>query len=446
MENKPDIDPSVPVQSKLKDLGSFSQKPLNKMYIFGFLSLLVLASALYVGTQLDKRPNISNKTVVDTSNPVSHTSTPSISLPPEQLKKVEPYTSVPPEKFGFTKTVTLESIGIRGKFLPDVTVSLQEENTYVISASESDQVNLALKPYERGGRRAWFQREYPWTSEYQIEPFVGKGHSGYIAYAVKEKDLPGAFFYFAVIENRMFIVTGTNNPGVGSHSVFFSSDVQRFKSFLASLELITPKLTELDTYPKMSDLFRCSDTRKTIWEDADLGIKVTAPEWTESRYTKGRDSDGKFIYKDWTRGYPQAQTDSVQYLSDTVLRTQVTGGYTSSQFIMILPSRLQGKTFSEVANELLIAGGFCATEWRTSKDECTGQNYCYTKDEVIQHLYAKRNTDIGSLVAQLWSMDSDFSITNDCRSEDVWLIRGANGQYISTGIAPDGEVIRLETL
>lgn len=446
MENKPDPDPSIPVQSKSKETGNFTRQPLIKVGIFFLLILLVLASVFYASIRLRKLLKISDKTVLDTSYPLSLTPTPSISLPLEQLKKEEQYTSVPPEKFGFTKTITLESIGIRGKFWPDVTASLQEENTYVISASESDQVNLALKPYEGGGRRAWFQREYPWTSEYQIEPFVGKGHSGYTAYAVREKDLPGAFFYFAVIENRMFIVTGTNNPGVDSNSVFFSGDVQRFKSFLAGLELITPRITELDTYPEMKDLFRWSDTRKTIWEDADLGFRVTAPEWTESRYTKGRDSDGKFIYKDWTRGYPQAQTDSVQYLSDTVLRTQVTGGYISSQFLMKLPSRLQGKTFSEVANELLIAGGFCATEWRTSKDECTGQNYCYTKDEVIQHLYAKRNTDIGSLVAQLWSMDSDFSITNDCRSEDVWLIRGAGGRYIQSGIAPDGEVIRLEAL
>ncbi len=432
------------------------QRHSTKLVTVCLISLICLIGITYGVIKLRNRTDVSDKVVSKTDYLLSRTPTPNTALLTEKPNEAGSNTRVfvdPPEKYGFTESITLEGIGVRAQFPPNATVSLEEVNMYVVSVSESDQVTLALKSYDGGGRRAWFQDEYPWASEYLTEPFVGEGHSGYISYAVQEKDLPGPFFYFAVIGDRMLVVSGNNyisnnlNPTAGNNSVFFTTDIQKFKSFLSGIEVIAPKATELETFPKMSDLFRWSDTRKTIWDNSTLGLKITAPEWTESRFTRGRDADGKFIYTEWTRAYPKAQTDSIPYLSDTVSRTQVTGGYMSSQFLTQLPARFQGKTFAEVADEALIAGGFCATGWKNSRDECENlTNYCYTRNEVVQHLTMKKEFQIGSHDVQLRSMDRDFSNTNDCRSEDVWLVRAANGQYVTSEISPDADTMRLEAL
>lgn len=455
MDNIPRTDENVTPQ-KSREVASPSRKLPVKESIVLLICLLLLAIALYGGVQYKRQSTDPTNFLSDVGVILSLSPTPSPTLPtgrrPESVEDLDNQI-YPPTDYGFTQTITLEGIGVRGLFPPNTTVSLEQENLYVISASEADQVTFALKPYDGGGRRAWFQQEYPWASGYQTELFVDEGHSGYLAYAVRQEDIPGPFFYFTVIGDHVLVVSGANvisnnlDPSADNTSVFFTSDIQKFKSFISVIEVVTPKLTELEPIPKMSDLFRWSDTRKTVWQDASLGIRVTAPEWTESRSTRGRDASGKFIYTDWTRSYPDARTDPIPYLSDTVLRTQVTGGYISSKFLTQLPIRFQGKTFTEVANEALIPGGFCASGWKSSKDQCDHPtNYCYTREEVVRNLTLKEETQIGSLYAQLRSMNRDFSNLNDCRSEDVWLIRAANGQYITSEISPDADPIRLESL
>ena len=147
-----------------------------------------------------------------------------------------------------------------------------------------------MKDYDGGGRRTWFQKEYPWTKNYTNDTFVGTDHSGYIAYATKPEERPGAFFYFsAVSSNKMLIVAGSNFRDT---NVFFAGDLEKFKSFLSTIELTSAQNVVLDSYPTFSELYRWSETRKTVWEDVNLGLKITTPEWTESRYNKGRDENG----------------------------------------------------------------------------------------------------------------------------------------------------------
>lgn len=447
------MDPNIESTIEPKGIVSPSSKLLGKLGVFWILGLVAVLGIFYVGISLGPLISSSYKTkpIISKSPLPTVTINQTVSsLTPADSDIITPFPLTPPATYGFTKTISLDGIGVRAQFPPTVAVSLAEENLYVISASPSDQVTFTLKPYDGGGRRAWFQKEYPWAAGYQIESYAGTGHSGYIAYAVKTEDRPGPFFYFTVIGDRVLVVSGNNsisknlNSTGENDSVFFTNDIQKFKSFLSGIEIISPQKITFETYPNPSELFRWSDTRKTIWEESGLGVKITAPEWTESRFTKGRDADGKFMYTEWTRAYPKAQTNPISYLSDTVSRTYVSGGYMSSLFLTVLPIRFQNKSFSEVASEVLTAAGFCETEWKNSKDECTSQYYCYTRDEVVQHLTMKKQIKIGSLDAQLRGMDPDFSNTNDCRSEDVWLIRAADGRYITSSVTPEGEAIRLE--
>lgn len=424
------------------------------LIILGILFLLIGGGSYYV---LSQRVMQQQKTEPKSDNNSSSISVQPASQPPVSQEAVNqasnqktPVTS--PDKYGFTKLIELKGIGVKAKFPQNVTVSLQEENFYVIKASESDAVTLALKNYDGGGRRAWFQKEYPWAKNYVMEPFTGTGHSGYIAYATRPEDRPGAFFYFAVINNKMLVVSGNNyisnnvNPTLGNTSVFFTTDIQKFKSFLSTIELISNQTVPLETYPQISNLYRWSATRKTVWEDATLGFKITTPEWTESRYTKDRDSNGKFTYTDWLRTYPIAKTYDSSYFSESIKRVEVTAGYVSSQYLSVLSAKYQGKSFTDVANELLFPAGFCTTEWKSSKAECASSYLCYTRDEVAQNLIVKKQVKIGTLDAQLRSMNQDFSNKNDCRAEDTWLIKSKNGQFILSNITPDGEPIRIEAL
>lgn len=351
-----------------------------------------------------------------------------------------------PDKFGFTKLIELKAIGIKAKFPQNVSVSLSEKNFYVIKAGGADEVTFILKDYDGKGRRAWFQKNYPFATDYVFEPFTAAGHSGYIAYAKLPKDLPGGFYYFTAINsNTMLVVTGSDY--VDRLSIFYGNDLQRVKSFLSTIEFIASQNTRLEDYPPMSQLYRWSDKRKTVWEDTDLGLKITAPEWTETRYARERDANGKFIYTDWVRTYPEGKTYDNNPSSEYIKGVVVTGGYIYSKSLSVLSSRYQGKTFLEVVNERLIPAGFCTTEWKSSKAECTGSDFCYTRDEVVQNLIVKKQVKIGTLDAQLRSMNQVFSNKNDCRSEDTWMIKAKNGQFILSNTSEsDNEIIKVEAL
>ena len=447
---------NMPLEPNMQNnLKSTLQKNWVKIAFLSLLGLVLLAGVFYAGMTVNSPKGVSKNSQSSGQDSSLSPTTSSVSTSPQEetkqvIKQKTPVTS--PDKYGFTKLIELKGIGVKAKFPQNVTVSLQEENFYVIKVSESDAVTFALKNYDGGGRRAWFQKEYPWAKNYVMEPFTGTGHSGYIAYATKPEDRPGAFFYFAVVKNKMLVVSGNNyisnnvNPTLGNTSVFFTTDIQKFKSFLSTIELTSSQNVALETYPQISDLYRWSNTRKIVWEDATLGLKITTPDWTESRYTRERDANGKFTYTDWARTYPKAKTYDSSYFSENIKRVEVTGAYVSSQYLSVLSSKYQGKSFSDVANELLIPAGFCTTEWKSSKAECTSSDFCYTKDEVVQNLIVIKQIKIGTLDAQLRNMNQDFSNKNDCRSEDTWMIKAKNGQFILSNISPDNETIKLESL
>lgn len=435
--------------------GVVLRKKWLKIGLVGLFGLVLLTVVFYAGSKMASKKE-SSKDSRPSPQATSNPSVTPIAAPSSQevvkpiVNQKTPVTS--PEKYGFTKTLELKGIGVKAKFPQNVSLSFQEENFYVIKVSESDAVTFALKGYSGEGRRAWFQKEYPWAKNYVMEPFTGTGHSGYIAYAIKPEDRPGAYFYFTVVNNKMLVASGNNyisnnvNPTLGNTSVFFTTDIQKFKSFLSTIELTSSQNVALETYPQIFDLYRWSNTRKIVWEDATLGLKITTPDWTETRYTRERDANGKFTYTDWARTYPEAKTYDSSYFSENIKRIEVTGAYVSSQYLSVLSSKYQGKTFSEVANELLIPAGFCTTEWKSSKAECTSSDFCYTKDEVVQNLIVKKQIKIGSLDAQLRNMNQDFSNNNDCRSEDTWMIKAKNGQFVLSNISPDSETIKLESL
>ncbi len=367
--------------------------------------------------------------------------------PEQELKQgaQQKATVYTPSEYGFTKTMELKAIGVKAKFPEHAKSSLFQEKFYVIKSGQ-DEATFSLKNYDGTGRRAWFQNNYPYAKNYVLEPFTGQGHNGYIAYAKLEKDLPGGFFYFSAINSTaMLVVNGSDY--VDHQSVFFSHDLQRVKNFISTIELTALQNTKLSDLT-ISDLYRWADIRKTIWEDSSLGLKITAPEWVEMRYTKERDENGKYTFTDWSRAYPEAKIyeNSDSKVTGYIKSISVTGAYTSSPNLNILSAAFIGKTFSDVVNEKLIPGGFCAQEWKNSKSECTDIHYCYTKEEVLNNLILKKQIKIGVLDAQLRSMNENFSSTNDCRSEDTWLIKSSNGQYVVSSILPEGGTFRLEKL
>ena len=403
---------------------------------------LLIGGAYFVVIKKDSREK-SKESLKITESQVSAGSEQDASVPGSQVLKQSVYqeTSVAsPDKFGFTKIMEMKGIGVKAKFPQDVNVSLQQENFYVAKVGSNDTVTFALKDYDGTGRRTWFQKEYKYYKDYAFSPFNGVNHSGYIAHAkTSDNKYPGGYFYFTAINSRKILVIDGFN--IINGTIFFGGNLDKFKSFLSTVELTTTQNIVLED-PKASDLYRWSDKRKVVWEDANLGLKITAPEWIESRGTTERDIEGKLIYTDWIKTYSEAKTYDSSYFSETIKRVDVIGKYLS-----ILPSKYDSKSFSDITSELLLPAGFCTTEWKNSKAECTGTEYsCYTRDEVIQNLIVKKQVKIGSLDAQLRNMNEGFSSTHDCRSEDTWLIKGRNGWYIISNIFPDSETIRIEEL
>lgn len=426
----------------------------NLSIVIGIIILLSVAvGSFYVLNQrTDLQPSAFPNSTLPTNAPeFSQPPSSSVSLPPSSQEAVKPVsyqkTSVTtPSEFGFAESLDLNGIGVKAKFPQDVNLSLQQENFYVAKAGNYDTVTFELKNYDGGGRRAWFQKEYKYYKDYAFLAFNGKNHSGYIAYSkTPQNKYPGSYFYFtAASSSKMLVIHGTND--INGAGIFFGGNIEKFKSFLSTVELISAQNTVLESYPQGSDIYRWSDTRKTVWEDADLGLKITTPEWTESRYTRGRDANGKFTYTEWARVYPDAKVYDSTYFSESIRKVEVSGNYMGAQTLSILSAKYQGRPLSDVGSELLISAGFCASEWKNSKSECPGPDYCYTRDEVLQNLKVEKQIKIGSLDAQLRTLNQDFSYKNDCRPENIWLIKAQNGQFVLSSIYPDSESIRLEGL
>lgn len=351
--------------------------------------------------------------------------------------------TISPPSYDFSKPFEMEGIGVKVSLPPATAVTMQQENMYVAKMGQDDCVTFMLKDYDRGGRRAWFLKEYPFASKYQIEPFAGRGHEGYIAYAKLPEDTPGGFYYFTVRDNKMFVINGCNY--MGAQSTFFTSDIAKFKSFLMSVEFIKTKKVEIEEYD-VSHVYRYSEIRKTIWEDKDLGIKLTAPEWTEFRVPSGQyDENGKSIYNgDWSRTYAEGRVYDSQDIGGVSKRIDVAGTFAPYTYLEVLAAKYIGKTSVEVAEDLLLPAGFCAGEWKESKAACSNPDYCYTKADVLQNMIVKSRISKGSLTAELRNLNEAFSHKNDCRSVDTWLIKGKNGHYMRTNLTPDALDFRWE--
>lgn len=439
--NQPAAGGQTPVSSVISALN----KKRGLFIIIGITTLLLIVAGSYI---ISSKRDFQEQGTQSQTNATPPIPTLSTTEPPASQEVVKPVTYqktavISPDKFGFTKLLEMKGIGVKAKFPQNVNLSFQQENFYVAKVGQ-DTVAFELKNYDGGGRRAWFQKEYPYYKDYPFVTFNGVNHSGYIAYSKTSQDSdPGSYFYFtAVSSKKMLVIHGTND--INGTGIFFGGNLDKFKSFLSTLELTSTQDIVLETYPKSSDAYRWSDTRKAVWEETTLGLKITTPEWTESRYPGERDVEGKFAYTDWARTYPEAKTYDSSYFLESIKRVEVTGAYISSQHLSILSSKYQGKSFSDVVNELLIPAEFCTTEWKSSKTECASSYYCYTEDEVVQNLIVKKKVKIGTLDAQLRSMNQDFSNKNDCRAKDTWLIKAKNGQFVLSDISPDAGAIRVE--
>lgn len=408
--------------------------------------LAILAGGVWVFYTADRFP-------VQPTTPFTPTPSSIVTATPSPIpRQISPFIT-PPQRFGFTKEVEMPAIGVKAK-LPDyVTISLRNIDSYFAEAGGNDSVSFIVKDYDGGGRRAWFQKEYTQLIKgkgYVFEPFSGTNHNGYLAYQADTSgninSFVGLYFYFTALSSeKMLVVQGSNNV---NGEVFFGGDLDKFKSFVSTIGLIPKKDIPLET-PTGSDLYRFSQTRKTIWQNEALGLKITAPEWVESRYTRYRDTKGQYVYSDWYRMSPEAKEykyDQVQS-SNHEKGVDLTGGYLGSylRLFVLLPS-FNEKSFSEVVEELLFPAGFCSTEWKESRDVCEGQSYCYTRENVVRNLVVRKETKVGSLDAQLRGLNEGFSYENDCRAVDEWLIKAKNGQYVTSTVLPENPSIRIEAL
>jgi len=405
-----------------------------KIILFVLFETVLLTLVFYAGIKLSVKKEISQSIPSPTFAP-----TPSPEGTEEEQIVVSPAITkvTPPATFGYTKIIDLPGIGIRALFPPNTRISYSDPSThYIASAGPYDTVSFTIKDYSGGSRRSWFRENYGWPNNL-FESFSAKNHSGYISYFKDQNGNPsGPFFYFSLIRpNKMLVVESSNST---SSNYFFATNIVKFKSFLSTIQIITPNpqgVQRPDQF-KIESNQRWSEIRKTVWEREDLGLRVTAPEWIESRYITKMNEDGTWTYSPWVRIYPEAKTEGNQL----IISGLIFGG-TSLRF---LDAKYTGKSFNEVVNEILPGAGFCSTGWKISKSECTNPDYCYTKDEVIKNLILRKTAKFGPYTGQLRGINSAFSQKRDCRGEDIWLIQARGGQFVLSTIYPDGETIRLE--
>ena len=411
--------------------------PLSK--IVALLMFVLLPVAAYM---IGENQGRAIQTMVE-SPPIPVTA----SLPPTFWPTIEqPQPSPVPQTYDFSESLEMKSIGAKALFPAGTKLTLQETNMYVAKIGNDDTVTFILKNYDGKGRRAWFAREYPFTAKYTIEPFQTSSHEGYIAYASRPEDTPGSFFYFTSVNgSTMFVVNGFNYGG--ANSVFFSSDINKFKQFLTNLKFINKTSVKIEN-TDISHVYRYSDNRITLWEDKLAGIKITGPEWTEFRVPSGQyDTDGRAIYNgDWNHTVSGVREYKLDGTNGYVHQVDVQGGFAPYISLSILSDEYNKLDFSGVVSKLLLPSGFCSSEWKESKSICTDSNYCYTRQEVLNNLIVKKNIKSGGIAAELRSMNQSFSSQNDCRAEDTWLIKTKDGRFISTDLNPDGQDFRWEII
>ena len=212
----------------------------------------------------------------------------------------------------------------------------------------------------------------------------------------------------------------------------------------------SPKETNITTIEKSNptqqpdaDTVRYSEERIVLWEDANLGLRVTAPEWIEYRYAIEKQNNGTWKYSEWRREYSQGMF----YYGVRNAFGNITGHFGPLNWgFEILNEKYTNKSFEEVAHESLLSAGYCSTSWRETKSECINQAFCYTKDEVIKNLILRKTGKFGPYSAQLWGINKSFSDQMDCRGENTWLIQAKGGVHVILRpyIYFDRDIIRLE--
>jgi hypothetical protein len=348
-----------------------------------------------------------------------------------------------PATFGFTKIIDLPGIGVRASFPENTKVSYFDPKTNYTANLPDSWLNFSIYDYHGGSRRSWFRNNIGRT-ESTLEAFGANNHQGYLSISKDSSGNIYDLYYFAVVRtNKMLVVQyGINYPPGPDKST-----LERFKSFISTIQIITPNLQGIERSDQAKfETQRWSDTRKTVWERPDFGLRITAPEWIASRIPKTKKEDGTWEYSEWSRIYPEAKSSRFAYGGEETDGVVITGLFFGGTHLAFLNQKYTGKTFSEVVNSLLPGAGFCSTEWKNSKAECGDiyPDYCYTKDEVIQSLVLRKTAKFGPYTGQLRGINASFSQKRDCRGEDIWLIQAKGGQFVLSTIYPDSETIRLE--
>lgn len=342
-----------------------------------------------------------------------------------------------PNTLGFTKLIDLPGIGIRAAFPVDTKISYYNPSVGYTSESPKLQISFTIQDYDGGSRRSWYSNTYG-SNGVTFEPFGANNHQGYISYIKSQDNSLYRVSYFSTLNTKRMLVLDIWGQD--------SNDLEKIRSFLSTMKIINPNTSgvERSDQEKRENL-RWSDTRTTLWKDDSLGLRITTPEWVESRITKGKKSDGSWEYGEWTRFAPITKTS--QSSSGKLESIWVIGEQFYMKYIALLSSSYNTKSFAEVVTAELLGAGGCANEWSDTAPNCgpdSNPDFCYSRSDIERNLKLVKSAKVGPYTAQLRGMNTNMSQKWDCREGAIWLIKAKNGQFVKSSISPDGELDRIE--
>lgn len=342
-------------------------------------------------------------------------------------------TLVNPSAFGFTKVIDLPGIGVRASFPEDAKVYYINPSTDYQVYNSSISFAFSLYDYQGGSRRSWF-RSVIGRSESVFEPFSANNHEGYLSISKDSEGNLYDLYYFTVArKNKMLLIKFTSS--------YDKRALDKFKSFLSALFIIEPNPQGIARSDQMDfNLYRWSENKKIAWEDANLGVRVIVPEWIEIRIVKGRTTDGD-LESEWKKVYPEVNRRDFFYANRQFNGITV---FTKKFYIFFLGPEYNGKTFDDIANDLLLGAGSCSEGWKRSTSECQDRTSCYTRNDVVKNLVIRKTAKLGPYTGQLRGINASFSQKYDCREDEMWIIQAKNKEYIVSTIDPNGEMIKLE--
>ena len=341
--------------------------------------------------------------------------------------------------YGFAKLIDLPGIGVRAKFPQDTKISYRSRTSYYQANFDGKkEIVFTMHDFPGGSRRAWFAKEILSGSSGDYEAFSSQNSSGYIYSNTKSQYSSAySYYYFTVVGNKMLVIR--TDPT--------DMDLNKFKAFIKTVELINTNPVGVERADQNNyETMRWSDQRKVIWEDTKLGLRITGPEWIESRLYRTTDT-GEVVFSDWTRTNTVALASEFGYgKSESGQGFVISGPPFGGTHIYFLDSKYTGQSFDVVASEILPGAGYCAGGWSESLADCASDNpdFCYTKSDVLKNLKLYKTEKFGPYTGQMRELNSDFSAIRDCRGENIWLIKAKGGQYVMSTIYPSSETIKLE--